>query len=395
MDFSYTEAEEAFRREVRSWLSANLPAGWSSGKRNGPGDTTGDFEFQRAWDRTLATAGYTSGISWPVDYGGRGASIIEQLILYQELGRAQAPSELARQGRQLLGPTLIEWGTEEQKRKFLPPILSGEWYFCQGFSEPEAGSDLAGLRTRAEVDGQTLVVNGHKIWTTQAHRADWMFGLVRTDASGGRHHGISFVLIEMSSPGIEAVPVRTCTGGQDFCEVFFTDVRVPIENVIGPLNDGWQIVVSSLSHERATMGLGRYLIHRLEVSALRDLVAEMADVVDPHTLARADEQLGRCAIELEAFRLTGYWNVSKLLRGEDFGAKGSILKLQYSHLTQAIGEAAVELLDIGAASGSSRMSGRAEQWGLQFLESRAASIYAGTSEIQRNIVAERLMGLPR
>ena len=354
-----------------------------------------DFEFSREWDRTLAAAGYTSGVSWPVEYGGRGATIIEQLILYQEMGRARAPVELARQGRQLLGPTIIEWGTARQKRDFLPKILSGEWYFCQGFSEPEAGSDLASLRTRAVVDGGTLVVNGHKIWTSRAHRADWIFALVRTDSSGDKHHGISFVLIDMRSPGISAVPFRTCTGSDDFCEVFFVDVAVPIDNVIGPINAGWRIVGTALAHERATMGLGRYLIHRLEVAQLRDLVTAMSDLVSPSTLEGADERLGRCLVDLETLRLTGYWNVSQMLRGEEFGAKGSILKLHYSLLTQAIGEAAMDLLDIGGMVGLPGLAGLADTWGRQFLEARAATIYAGTSEIQRNIIAERLMGLPR
>jgi alkylation response protein AidB-like acyl-CoA dehydrogenase len=395
VDFSYTDKEEGFRLEVRAWLESSRPNGWVNGRRTDGGAGEDDFEFRRAWDRTLFAAGYTSGIAWPIEYGGRGASVIDQLILYQEMGRAKSPIEMARQGRQLLGPTIIAWGTDAQKAEFLPGILSGERYFCQGFSEPDAGSDLASLRTRAIVDGDTLVVNGQKTWTSEAHRADWIFALVRTDSSGDKHHGISLVLIDMQTPGITAAPFRTCTGNLSFCNVYFDDVTVPVGNVIGTLDDGWRVVGTALSHERATMGLGRYLIHRLEVAELRDLVNACAGLCSEYAVTRAEEALGRCLVDLETLRLTGYWNVSKMLRGEDFGSKGSILKIHYSELTQAIGAAALELLDVGVGADLPELAGIAAQWRQQFLESRAASIYAGTNEIQRNIIAERLIGLPR
>jgi len=392
MDFEYTEAQRLFRQELRDWLSVNHPG--FSDDRIGENPDRG-WEKREAWDRKLYEGGYTSGISWPVRYGGRGASVIDQLIVYQEMARAQVPGELGRGARQILGPTIIRFGTEDQKARFLPSTLRGDIRWCQGFSEPGAGSDLAGLRTAARIDGDELVISGQKTWTSLAHRADWCFLLVRTDQSAPKHKGISFVLVDMRSPGISVRPFRTCVGESDFCDVFFDDVRVPLGNAVGELHDGWNVTRIALSHERATMALSRYLIHQLEVSDFADLLAQCADRLTPQQLQRADEALGRALVASEQARLTGYWNVSHMLRGEEMGAKGSVLKVHFSQLTQQLSEAAMDLLGLAAMTTDPEVGQLGEKWFRAFLASRASGIYGGTVEIQRNIIAEQLIGLPR
>jgi len=392
MDFEYTEAQQRFRHELRDWLAVNHPG--FSDDRVGE-DPDGGWERREAWDRKLYQGGYTSGISWPVRYGGRAASLIDQLIVYQEMASAQVPGELGRGARQILGPTIIRFGTDQQKEQFLPSTLRGDIRWCQGFSEPGAGSDLAGLRTAARADGAVLVVNGQKTWTSLAHRADWCFLLVRTDESAPKHKGISFLLVDMRSPGITVRPFRTCAGESDFCDVFFDDVRVPIDNVVGDLHDGWNVTRTALSHERATMALSRYLIHQLEVADFRDLLAQCADGLSPQELDRADEALGRALVQSEQARLTGYWNVSHMIRGEEMGSKGSILKVHFSQLTQSLSEAAMDVLGLDALVTAPELGRLSEKWFRAFLVARASGIYGGTLEIQRNIIAEQIIGLPR
>jgi alkylation response protein AidB-like acyl-CoA dehydrogenase len=392
VDFEFTPAQEQFRQELRHWLTDNHPG--FSDDRVGEDPDYG-WERREAWDRRLYEGGYTSGISWPVQYGGRDASVIDQLIVYQEMARAQVPGELGRGARQILGPTIIRFGTEEQKKEFLPRTLSGEIRWCQGFSEPGAGSDLAGLRTAGLIDGEDLIINGQKTWTSLAHRADWCFLLIRTDQTAPKHRGISFVLVNMRTPGITVHPFKTCVGDADFCDVFFDDVRVPIANVVGQLNDGWNVTRTALSHERATMALSRYLIHQLEVANFCDLLRGLSDTMSPGQSERADEALGRALVASEQARLTGYWNVSHLLRGEDMGSKGSVLKVHFSQLTQRLSEAALDLLGLDILTSAPELGWLSEKWQRAFLFSRASAIYGGTNEIQRNIIAEQLMKLPR
>jgi alkylation response protein AidB-like acyl-CoA dehydrogenase len=392
VDFDYSPEEEIFRSELREWLQHNRPSFTDGGHIRDPDE---QWRAGCAWDRTLYEGGYTSGANWPTEYGGRGATLIQELIIYQEMARARAPGEIGRNARQILGPTLIRYGTDEQKAYFLPRTLSGDIRWCQGFSEPEAGSDLAGLRTRATVDGDHLVISGQKIWTSLAHRADWIFMLVRTDPNVEKHRGISFILADMTSPGITVRPFRTCVGEEDFCEVFFDEVRVPLSNVVGELNAGWRITTTALSHERATMALSRYLIHQLEVAEFADLINACEDQVSPARTEQADEALGRLLVAIEQSRLTGYWNVSKLLHGEDMGSKGSVLKVHFSQLTQALSDAAMDLLEMSALTEVSSSGIPGGKWFNGFLFSRASGIYGGTNEIQRNIIADRLVNLPR
>jgi alkylation response protein AidB-like acyl-CoA dehydrogenase len=395
MDFTFTAEEERFRLDLRHWLREHLPPGWGAPGYTYPASYEEWAAVRRQWDRTLHAGGY-AGLSWPKEYGGRGATLIEQVIYFEEIARARAPEELNRAAKLLLGPTIIEHGTEEQKRRFLPRILSAEDQWCQGFSEPNAGSDLASLSTRAVQDGDTLVVNGQKVWTSFATVADWIFMLVRTDPDAPKHKGITFLLVDMRTPGITVRPIVQMTGSGEFCETFFDSVRVPVGNVLGGVNQGWQVAATALSHERGTLAFHRHAMIRLELDELIDLAKRLTRhgcrVIDDPQIR---QRLAQCHSELLMLRWTLYRNLTRRLQGHPAGAEGSIVKLYWSELYQRITELALDVLGPASQIADGPLAEEGGRWQQRFLKSRGDTIHSGTNQIQRNIIGERLLGLPR
>ncbi len=391
MDFRDTAEEASFRAELRGWLAANLPAGWAE---RPPSAGLEGLDFSRDWSAKLAAAGY-AGVTWPTEYGGLGLPPTFQGIYLEESARADAPSHLGVIGLGMAGPTILAWGTERQKARLLPPLLTGEEVWCQGFSEPGSGSDLAGARTRAELDGDEWVVNGQKVWSSYAHIADWCILVVRTDPDADRHRGLSYLLVDMHSPGVEVRPLRQITGDPEFNEIYLTDVRVPRESMLGRPGDGWSVAMTTLLHERGTLGFS--LTARLE-ALLRRLV-ETARTTRPDGVRPADDPLVRdqvaaLAIDLQALRFTNYRALTTLVRTGAPGPEGSIAKLHWSEANQRLTKLAIEVLGPkGRLDGDDGFWGGF--WSYQQLRSRGNTIEAGTSEILRNIIAERVVGLPR
>lgn len=396
MDFRFTPEQEKFRLAVHRWLADNLPPGWGTPDYRAPESGEAQIAFVKQWQRKLYDAGW-AGLSWPVEYGGRGASVMEQMIFGEEYARALAPSMITLGvGLDLVGPTLIRWGPPRQRERFLHKILTGEEIWCQGFSEPNAGSDLAALQTRGELRGDELVVTGQKVWTSFAQFADWCLLVVRSDPkAGSKHKGLSVLLLDMKSPGIEVRPLREMTGHAWFNQVFFDSVRVPVENVVGPLHEGWDVVISTLSHERSSAAPHARL--EAELAMLRRLARELpyrGGVAADDPIVR--DRLARFAIEATILRITAYRNAAAVERTGAPGAEGSTLKLGWSELDQRVKEFAIEMLGpVGLLERGDPRAVDAGYWSYELLWSRAATIYAGTSEIQRNIIAERVLGLPR
>ncbi len=395
MDLNDGSQEAAFRRRARDFIRANLPDGWGTPDYILPkGDAY--LEFLRDWQRRLYEGGFL-GLEWPKEYGGQDAGLVEAAIFGEEQARARAPQPLNVVGLFLTGPTLLAHGTEEQKRRHLRKILSCEEIWCQGFSEPGAGSDLAALRTRAELDGDHFVVNGQKVWTSLAHIADWCMLLVRTDPAAPKHRGVSYLLVDMKTPGIRVKPLRQMTGDAEFNEVFFEDVRVPRRNLLGGLNNGWQVAMTTLMNERGAPSISvgaQYYALFSEVVELcrRSRVRGGAAARDP--LLR--QQLAQLYVELQAMRLTSYRAFSTILKGGTPGPEGSILKLNWSETNQRMQDLVMALL--GPASQLMEGSPYAidgVRWQYEFLYSRANTIQGGTSEIQRSTLAERVLGLAR
>jgi len=395
MDFRLSEAEARFQRQVHDWLVANLPPQWGTPAYRPPEDPADRVRFARWWQGRLHHGGW-AGLHWPREYGGRGATPIEQLLFAEEYTRVGAPSMIdIGVGPSLVGPTLIHHGTERQKTRFLPRILTGDEVWCQGFSEPNAGSDLAACRTRAELSGDDFRVSGQKIWTSYARFADWCILVVRTDPNAAKHRGLTFLLVDMKSPGITIRPLVEMTGVAWFNEVFFDEVRVPRENVVGELNQGWSIAITTLAHER-----GGSAPHARLQGELRDVLALAGRAArgdtPPARDARYRQRLAQSYIETEICRLLAYKQVTEMMRTGQPGPEGSYLKLVWSELDMRMKELAIEMegpyatLAHGAAPAID--GGR---WQHEYLWSRAAGIYAGTSEVQRNIVAQRVLGLPR
>jgi alkylation response protein AidB-like acyl-CoA dehydrogenase len=387
MDFSYTPEQEAFRAELRAWLQANVP------RERVPATLEAEAAFLTAWQRTLFDAGWAA-VHWPREYGGRGASLAEQAIFQEEMARARAPQMMNRVGINLVGPTLIAHGTEAQRRRYLPPILSCEEIWCQLFSEPNAGSDLASLRTAAERDGDGFRINGQKVWTSYAQFARFGFLLGRTDRQAPQHRGISCLIIDMRSPGITIRPLRQLTGSAEFSETFFDNVLVPRENLIGAEHDGWKVATTTLAHERGTaFPFKEQVLHKIYVDELAELLR--------HTEARREATLRqRYAaryIDVEIMRLHNCRMMTNLSRGELPGADSSLVKLFWAELTQSLTELAMEALgpwsQLPASETAHHPSDR--PWPHRLLWSLCGSIAGGTSEIQRNIIAQRLLGLPK
>ncbi len=382
MDLTYTEEEEAFRAELRAWLAAALP---TLPPKPDPEDWPGRRAYDSRWQRMLHDAGY-AGLHWPVDAGGRGATPTQHLIFLEETERAAAPYVGAHfVGLLHAGPTIAAEGTLEQRGRWLPPILRGEQVWCQGFSEPEAGSDLAALRTRAVRDGDTYVVTGSKIWTSHAEVADWCELLVRTDPHAPKHRGITWLAMPMSADGIKVRPLRTLAGSREFAEVFLDEVRVPVANRVGEENDGWRVTMVTLSFERGTAFAG-------EVIACQRTLREVAAMArrdgswDDQSLRR---RVGRLAAEFSVLWRLIQWNVSAAQDGTGIpGVGGSVFKLRYSQARQ-------ELYDTAAAVLGADALDAAREWTADRLSSLSYTIAAGTSQIQKNIVAERILGLPK
>ena len=395
MDFRPTDDEARFRADVRQWLRAHLPPDWGTPAYREPATAAGKVAFAKSWQRTLFAGGW-AGIAWPTEYGGRGAGIIDQLIFNEEYALARAPDLInLAVGLGLVGPTLIACGQPWQKERFLPTILRGDEIWCQGFSEPNAGSDLASLRTRAELDGDHFRITGQKIWCSFAQHADWCILIVRSDSQAPKHKGLTFLLVDMKSPGITIRPLREMTGEAWFNEVFFDDLKVPPANVVGEVHHGWDVVITTLAHERgAAAPHARLQMERRMIAQLaRRAVHNGASAAD-NPLVR--QKLAQFAIEVEILRLTAYRNISGMLRDGRPGPEGSILKLFWSELDQRMKDAAIEILGpAGLLQADSPRTVDRGFWSHDLLWSRAATIYAGTSEVQRNIIAQRVLGLPR
>ena len=390
MDLSFSLAEEAFRTELRTWLSANLPGQM-------PEADTLDEEVMVLveWQRKLFSGRWV-GVHWPVEYGGRGASIVENYILQEELARAQAPEVINRIGVNLVGPTLIRHGTEAQKQRYLSKILAAEEIWCQLFSEPNAGSDLTALRCKAERDGDHFTVNGQKVWTSYAQFARWGILLARTDSAAPKAKGISFFIVDMASPGIAVRPLRQMTGSEEFNEVFLDNVQVPVENLVGELNRGWEIAQTTLSHERGTSPR-QLVMHRILLTELLRLAHAMRSAGAP---AAADplvrQRLAQSFIEVELTKLHNWRTLTGLLRHGKPGPESSLVKLFWSEMSQRLHDTAMDVLGTHGqlVKGDPRAVSMG-RWQRSYLYYRAASIFAGTSEIQRNNIAERVLGLPR
>jgi alkylation response protein AidB-like acyl-CoA dehydrogenase len=392
MDFNYSPEDEAFRAEFRVWLEKNRQ--YATPAREPMTDETDDeWEGRIRWHRKLNEGGWI-GLSWPKEYGGRGATLLQSIIYEQELERAGAAVPFVGFGISLLGPTLIHWGTEEQKRRHVPKILTAEEIWCQGYSEPNSGSDLASLQTRAVEDGDDFVVNGAKIWTSAAQHADWIFLLVRTDPDAPKHKGISYLLVDMKTPGITVRPLVQMTGARGFNQVFFEDVRVPRQNLVGEKNQGWQVAITTLMFERAS-GHDRGLLKQIDELAdlARRIPRDGASAWDDSSVRQEVAQL---RAEAEAIRLTGYRQLTRQLKGLPPGAESSMLKLCATELALRIAIFGMELAgphsQIEAGSPFALDAGR---WPQRMLAARGPTIYTGTNQIQHNIIGERVLGLPK
>jgi alkylation response protein AidB-like acyl-CoA dehydrogenase len=371
-------ADEELRAELRSWLVQHPPPAIDVAA------TPEDAQVLRTWQRTMHDDGWV-GIHWPVEYGGRGASVTQVAIYNAELARAGAPALLGRAGITLVGPTLMAHGTEAQRARWMPRILSGEDVWCQLFSEPDAGSDLAALSTRAESCGDTYRVNGRKLWSSYATYADMGIALVRTDAEARPHQGISMLAIAMDAPGVDVRPLRQMTGDCEFNEVFFDDVTVPVENRIGPENAGWAVASTTLANERGASFIWReQVLHEVAIGLLAEECAARGSAADPGVRQR----LAQSWIDVELFRLHNARTLERLARGDDVGAESSLVKLFWANISQRLAETAVAVLGPEALLTPGR-------WASRLLSTRANSIMGGTSEIQRNVIGERLLELPR
>ena len=379
----FSPDDEEFRGRVREWLTANVPAGLRGA--GGPGREHEAFDERLAWNRRLAAAGWTC-LGWPAAYGGHDATFARQVIFHEEYARSGAPARVAVVGEELLGPTLIAFGTPEQKRRFLPPIAAVRELWCQGYSEPGAGSDLAAVATTAVADGDQWVITGQKVWTSLAHVADWCFVLARTVPGSRRSSGLSYLLVPMRQPGITVRPIRQLTGTSEFNEVFFDEARTELGNVVGEPGDGWRIAKATLEFERGVGMLGQQVGFRREFGELVDAARRTGAGADP--LLR--DRLARAWIGLEVMRA---YALDTLGEPPGNGAEASVLKVLWSRWHRALGELAMDVHS--AASMVASGSGDLDAWQRLFLFSRADTIYGGSDEIQRNIIATRALGLPR
>lgn len=388
MDFTYPPRAEAFRAEFRSWLEANLTDDLRGSGIGFDMEMSGEkLERMRAWNGKLADARYAA-IAWPEEWGGRGAGIMEQVVFAEEMHRAGAPGTLNPLGLSNIAPAIIEFGTDEQKRSLLPRMLRGDDIWCQGFSEPDAGSDLASLKTSAVRDGDVWIVNGQKTWNTLGHLANWCELLVRTDPAVPKHAGITCLLVDMTLPGVEVRPLITITGETEFNEIFFTDVRVPVSSTLGPVNEGWRVAMTTLAYERGTVAK-LHLGLRAKIRNLIEL-AKQTPGPDGHATAADDpvlrHKLAKVYLEGELLKLVSDRAISAELHGRAMGPEGSIAKLVWSETEQHLTEVASDVLGPDALHG---------RWARDRVYSRALTIAGGTTQVNKNIIAQRILGLPR
>jgi alkylation response protein AidB-like acyl-CoA dehydrogenase len=393
MDLKLTTEELAFRNELRAWLESNVPKDWNEWREKPLEES---FPYLRAWQRKLYEAGWAA-VSWPREYGGRGATLMQQAIFWEEMARVQAPPMPNALGLGLIGPTIIAHGTDAQKKRYIPKILSAEEIWCQGFSEPNAGSDLAALQTEARLDGAHFVVNGQKVWTSYGWVGDWCELVVRTDASVAKHKGLTVLLVDMKSPGVEVRPLRQITGETEFNEIFFHEVRVPVENVLGQLNDGWNVAVSTLMHERGAFGARLTPMFKRNIDRLIELSHTMQRNGRPagqDPLLR--QKLAQCYAEVEIMRVNQMRAFSRVSATGVPGPEGSIQKLFWSELNQRLQQIAQEMFGpYGQLVAGDEHAIDKGIWSYGYLRSRGNTIEAGTSEVQRNIIGHFVLGLPR
>jgi alkylation response protein AidB-like acyl-CoA dehydrogenase len=401
MDMSYPPEADSYRTKVRLFLSENLPEGFA-----GTGSLEGDDlqQFVRNWRKILFENGYLA-VNWPKEYGGQGMSALESVVIAEEFTKAGVPLGGPNDafGITMVGNTIIRWGTEEQKKHYLPRILSGDDTWCQGYSEPNAGSDLGNLGCRAMLDGDEFIVNGQKIWTSAGHLADHIFVLVRSDAEAPKHKGISFLLMDMRQPGVEVRPIRMISGESEFNEVFFTDARVPKENVIGGLNNGWAVAMTLLGYERGEAAATQSIRFQAEFDRLKALASKYGKADDP--LIR--QRLAWCYSHVRIMEFSGKRILTQFLAGKHPGPDASIGKIFWSEYHHKVTELSMDIMGMDALVPTGRIPASAfgpddagapnstNSWAMTFLTARAGTIYAGTSQVQRNIVGEQVLGLPK
>ena len=390
MDLTHTAEDETFRAELRAWLHANLTGEFAEARGlGGPGREHEAFDVRVAWDRHLAAHGWTC-LDWPKEYGGRAASVAQQVIFHEEYARADAPIRVSHIGEQLLGPTLVAFGTEDQKQRFLPGIRDVTELWCQGYSEPDAGSDLANVKTTAVLseDGTEWILNGQKVWTSLAHLADWCFVVARTDAAKPKHRGLSYLLVPMKQPGVEVRPILQLTRTSEFNEVYFTDARTAAANVVGGVDDGWKVAMATLGFERGVSTLGQQIGFRRELDGIIAYAKANGAIDDP----LIQDRLTRAAIGLDVMRLNALRSMTGLADGTP-GPEASIAKLVWARWHRDLGELAMDVL--GPAGTVTGPDYDLDEWQRLWLFSRADTIYGGSDEIQRTVIAERVLGLPK
>jgi alkylation response protein AidB-like acyl-CoA dehydrogenase len=392
VDFLDTPAEAAFRDEVRTWLAEHLVGEFAElGGGGGPADDTA-WELRHEWEKVLGRDRWV-GLDWPEEYGGRNASFAEQVIFNEEYAKADAPTRVSFFGEGLFAPTVLAHGTEEQKRRFLPKIQTAEELWCQGYSEPNAGSDLSNVQTRAVLDGDEWVVNGQKVWTTLAHHADWCFAVVRTDPDAPAHKGISYLLVPMKQDGVSIRPLKQMTGSAEFNEVFFDDARTDRQNVIGEVNDGWKVAMATLGFERGTAFLAQQIAFQRETLELIEVAHKNGATADP----TVRQQLADAYVGVQVMKYNGLRMLTSLVKTGVVGPEASIGKLFWSSWHRRLGEIAMNVLgtDGLVLDGDEQGEYALGELHRTFMVSRSETIYAGASEIQRNIIGERVLGLPR
>ncbi|HWZ53712.1 MAG TPA: acyl-CoA dehydrogenase [Candidatus Acidoferrales bacterium] len=393
MDLNLTAAEKQFRDELRAWLESNVPKDWNEWREKPLEES---FSYLRAWQRKLYEGGWAA-VSWPKEYGGRSATLMEQSIFWEEMARVEAPPMANSLGLGLIGPTIIAYGTEEQKARFIPKILSAEEIWCQGFSEPNAGSDLASLQTEARLEGDHYIVNGQKVWTSYGWIGSWCELVVRTDPTVAKHKGLSVLLIDMKSPGVEVRPLRQMTGESEFNEIFFRDVRVPAKNILGKVNDGWNVAVSTLMYERGSYGARLHLLFKRNINRL----IELSHTFHKNGLPAAKDALTRqklaqCYAEIEIMRWNQLRAFSRITATGVPGPEGSIQKIFWSELNQRVQQIAQEMFGAyGQLLAGDKFAVDNGIWSYGYLRTRGNTIEAGTSEVQRNIIGHFVLGLPR
>jgi alkylation response protein AidB-like acyl-CoA dehydrogenase len=390
MDFTHSPEQQRFRDELRRWLEARKAAGEIPSLTHASLD---DYVAEgKRWQRRLHEGGWC-GLHWPASYGGRGIGIVEQIIFQEELARIGSPQLVNLLALSMVGPLLIDHGTEAQKMRYLRPILEASEIWCQGYSEPGAGSDLAAVATRADRDGDEYIVNGQKVWTSYAQYADMCILLVRTSGAGAKHQGLTLMLVDMKSPGIDVRPLRQMNGDSEFNEVYFTDVRVPHENIVGAEGEGWKMAVALLMYERATLTFQRQLQSRVALEDLINFAREHGGTTGDPVVA---QRVAQAYIESHALRLTSLRHLTRQLRGQPPGPEGSIEKLFWSEMYQRMLEIPLSIAGpYGQLTSVDRHAPLDGRWPHLFLYSRGRTIAAGTSEIQRGIIAQRVLGLPR